>query len=115
MVGIPIKYDKVLDVRTKEAILRTLYDGEKKSAYAIAESIGVHKKLPTVIGHLKKLEEDGYIDSKDATKGERKGREYWITPEGKTALIDFLKALAKDIRANKEIADTFAAFLTKEK
>ena len=114
MVEIPIKYDKILDVRAREAILRILYDGEKRSAYAIAERIDMHKTLPTVIDHLKKLEKVGYIKSEDTTVGNRIRKHYWITDKGKKALIDFLKTIAKDIKMNKEVTDTFTTFLTKK-
>lgn len=98
----------ILEVRTREEILRFLYDEKERSAYKIAKEICM--ATATVIGHLNKLEEVGSIRSRDATKGNLRRRYYRITEKGKRSLLVFLKEYAYDIKKNKEIAKTFVSF-----
>ena len=98
-----------LGVRTREEILRVLYDGKEKSAYKIATEVDM--ATATIIEHLTKLEAAGMIKSKDATKGKLIRRYYNITKKGKETLVAFLRKYADELKKNKEIADTFANLL----
>lgn len=100
---------EILIVRTREEILRVLFEGDEMSAYKIA--IVTDMSTATIIDHLGKLEEVGMISSRDATKGKLTRRHYKITEKGKEALKDFLRAYAIELRKNKEIASTFSRFL----
>ena len=91
----------ILDVRTREKILRLLYDGKERSAYKIALQLGM--ATATIIDHLNKLEEASLINTKDATKGKLIRRHYMITPKGKEILLAYLKEYINDIKRNKEI------------
>ena len=55
----------ILDVRTREKILRLLYDGKERSAYKIA--LQLEMATATIIDHLNKLEEANLINTMDAT------------------------------------------------
>jgi predicted transcriptional regulator len=100
---------EILGVRTREEILRVLFDGDEMSAYKIATETDM--STATIIEHLTKLEEVGIIASRDGTKGKLTRRYYKITQKGRDTLLDFLKAYATEIQKNKEIASTFSKFL----
>ena len=61
------------------------------------------KRLETADGslnlHLKRLEESGYIASKKAFVGLRPKTTYRITPPGRKALGDYLKAMRRLLEA----------------
>ena len=99
----------ILEVRSRERILRVLYDGKERSAYKIAKEIDM--AIATVIEHLEKLREAGLVEMRDATKGNLKRRFYKITDKGKELLLKYYQNLAKEIKKNEEIARTFADFL----
>ena len=69
--------------------------------------VGFHdlkKRLETADGslnlHLKRLEESGYIASKKAFVGLRPKTTYRITPPGRKALGDYLKAMRQLLDAS---------------
>ena len=111
MVDKPNKKDDlgILDVRTREKILRFLYDKKEVSAYKIASEIDM--ATSTVIDHLNKLEKNKLITSKDATKGKLIRRYYSITEKGRKTLLSFLKNYAEDVKTNKDLAKDLALFL----
>lgn len=99
----------ILDVRTREKILRFLYDKKEVSAYKIADEIDM--ATATIIDHLNKLEENDLVLSKDATKGRLIRRYYSITKKGRETLLSFLKNYAEDIKTNRYLADNLKSFL----
>ena len=111
MVDIPSNYDKTLEVRAREKILRVLYDGEMRSAYSISKEYEIGITLATVVEHLKKLEGKGFISSEDASKGRLIRRRYRITNSGKKALDEFYKNLSEEIKKRPEILKSFREFL----
>ena len=102
---------ELLRVRTREDILRALFDNNEKSAYKIATEIGL--ATATIIEHLDRLKRAEMIKSKDATKGKLIRRHYTITKKGKEALQQYWKSYVSGIQKNKEMAETFASFLGK--
>lgn len=82
-----VNKDNVLHSRTREEILRILYDGEERSAYRIAKELGI--AVATAVDHLQKLVEEGMIVCRNADIGNINRRHYRITEEGKTALLEF--------------------------
>ncbi len=111
MVDIPSNYKNILDVRAREKILRILYDGKERSAYSIAKEDEINITLATVVEHLKKLENKGYIVSEDTTKGDLRRRHYKITNSGKNSLDAFYRNLTEEIRKRPEIYRSFKEFL----
>jgi len=111
MVDIPTKYKNILEVRAREKILRVLYDEKKRSAYSISKEDEINKTLATVVEHLKKLEEEGFITSEDTTKGDLRRRHYKITKSGKKALDAFYKNLTEEIKKRPDVYRSFREFL----
>jgi DNA-binding PadR family transcriptional regulator len=102
---------EILTVRTREDILRLLFDDEPRSAYKIAKEINM--STATVIDHLNRLEDVKLINSEDTTKGNLRRKSYKITEKGKKTLLTFLKTYMEDVKKNEEIAKEVASFLGK--
>ena len=111
MVDIPSNYKKTLEVRAREKILRVLYDEKKRSAYSISKEDEINITLATVVEHLKKLEDKGFITSEDTRKGELRRRHYKITENGKKALDAFYKNLNEEIKKRPDVYRSFREFL----
>lgn len=112
MVATPINKEvEILTVRTREDILRLLFDKTPRSPYKIAKEINV--TTATVIEHLKKLENVGLVHSEDNSMKHLRRKSYQITEEGKKALLNFLKNYIQDVKKNKEIAKEVGSFLGK--
>lgn len=112
MVDTPNKENlDILRVRTREDILRLLFDNEPRSAYKIAKEIKM--STATTIDHLNRLEKTKLISIEDTTKGNLRRNSYQITEKGKKILLVFLETYMKKVQKNKEIAKKVARFIGK--
>lgn len=112
MVYTPNKKDlDILKVRTREEILRLLFDDESRSAYKIAKEIKM--STATTIDHLNRLKEAKLINIEDTTKGNLRRNSYQITEKGKKILLVFLETYMKEVQKNEEIAKKVARFIGK--
>jgi DNA-binding MarR family transcriptional regulator len=112
MVATPSNEElEILTVRTREDILRLLFDKTPRSPYKIAKEINM--TTATVIDHLNKLEEMKLVCGEDTTKGHLRRKSYNITEKGKKIFLAFVKDYLNKTTKNEEIAKEVASFLGK--
>lgn len=84
----------ILKSKTREKILLIMFDEKSRSAYLISKDVDV--TTATVIEHLHSLEQYGFINSWDDSKGKLRRMAYAITKDGKKAFIEHMENYFKE-------------------
>ena len=102
----------VLDSNIRKQLLLLLYDDSEKSPYSISKFDKINLSVSTVIEHLQKLEKEGFVERKEASKGNLRRYLYKITKKGKNALHEYYNKTFDEFRQYIALDETTTLFNT---